>query len=148
MLDNKLIFSKYISITFSRVNSVIFTIKKLFYLPLTTKIQFFKSFILPLFDYCLTLSIYYEKYIIQKLSNCYYLTMLILFDPTKSNNFYFNDMTHDGIHSFLANYKLSSFCHRVFIRLDVFLFKIIKSKTQSLLNHKLRVNQMMNWLIV
>ena len=57
-LDNKLTFSKYISITCGRVNSVMFSIKRLFYLPLSTKVQFFKSFILPLFDYCLTLSIY------------------------------------------------------------------------------------------
>ena len=70
-LDNKLIFSSYVSSICGRINGVLYSIKRLFYLPLSTKIQFFKTFILPLFDYCLTLSIYYEKYLITKLSSCY-----------------------------------------------------------------------------
>ena len=57
-IDSKLIFASYISSVFHKVNDVMYSIKRLFYLPLSTKIQFFKTFILPLFDYCLTLSIY------------------------------------------------------------------------------------------
>ena len=30
----------------------LYDIKRLFYLPLSTKVQFFKTFILPLFHYC------------------------------------------------------------------------------------------------
>ena len=85
-LDNKLIFSTYISSVCGRVNGVLYSIKRLFYLPLSTKIQFFKTFILPLFDYCLTLSISYEKYLITKLSNCYYRTMMRLFGANKSDS--------------------------------------------------------------
>ena len=70
-LENNLIFSSYVSSICGRVNGVLYSIKHLFYLPLSTKIQFFETFILPLFDYCLTLSIYYEKYLITKLSSCY-----------------------------------------------------------------------------
>ena len=103
-IDNKLTFLKYISITCGRINSVIYSIKRLFFLPLATKIQFFKPFILPLFDYCL-LSIYNAKYIIAKWSNCYYITMA-KFNSNKSDNFNFSKKLFDEIQSFLAKYKL------------------------------------------
>ena len=47
-IDNKLTFQKYISITCGRINSVFYSIKRLLFLPFSTKIQFFKTFILPL----------------------------------------------------------------------------------------------------
>ena len=131
-IDNKLTFLKYISITCGRINSVLYSIKRLFFLPLATKIQFFKSIILPLFDYCLSLSIYYAKYIIAKLSNCYYITMAKLFNSNKSDNYNFSNKLFDEIQSFLAKYKLFSFTHRVFIRLDLFIFKIVNNKCQPI----------------
>ena len=133
-LDSKLIFSSYVSSICGRVNSILYSIKRLFYLPLSTKVQFFKTFILPLFDYCLTLSIYYEKYLITKLSNCYYTTMSRLFGANKSDSFNFYNKSHDELQSFLSQYNLCSFTHRLFIRLDLFIYKIINSSTPPILN--------------
>jgi len=60
-------FRKHISNIIKKVNPKLYLYKKLFYLPLSVKIQFFKSFNLPYFDYCSTLIIYYptlfKKYI-------------------------------------------------------------------------------------
>jgi len=137
-IDNKLTFSKYISMTCGRINGVLHSIKRLFFLPLATKVQFFKTFILPLFDYCLSLSIYYAKYIIAKLSNCYYITMAKLFSSNRSDKFNFSNKSFDEIQSFLANYKLFSFSHRVFIRLDLFIFKIVNSNCPPYLSEKLK----------
>jgi hypothetical protein len=130
-IDNKLSFHKYISMTCGRINNALFSIKRLFFLPLATKIQFFKTFILPIFDYCLSLSIYYAKYIIAKLSNSYYITMTKLF------KFNFANKSFDEIQSSLANYKLHSFTHRVFTRLDLFIFKIVMNKCPPLLIEKI-----------
>ena len=40
-------------------------------LPFLFRLQFFKYFILPIFDYCLSLICYYFKTQIQRLANCY-----------------------------------------------------------------------------
>ena len=61
----------------------------LFYMPTSVKVQFFKTFVLPYFDYCLTLSIYYTKTLIQKVCNCYYLALSKLFNSTKTDKFNF-----------------------------------------------------------
>ena len=45
-----------------------FRIKRLFYLATSVKIQFFKTFILPYFDYCLSLIIYFPKSTFQSLN--------------------------------------------------------------------------------
>ena len=102
-----MIFATYISSVCHKVNGIMYSMKRLFYLPLSTKIQFFKTFILPLFDYCLTLSIYYERYLITKLSNCYYTTMSRLFGTNKSDSFNFTNKSHDELQSFLAQYNLN-----------------------------------------
>ena len=48
--------------------------------------------------------------------------------------------SHEEIQSFLANHNLCSFSHRVFIRLDLFIFKIIKSSKPPILNEYMIVN--------
>ena len=42
--------------------------------------KFFKTFILPYFDYCLSLLIYFPKSTIQRLSNCFNLCLYKLFN--------------------------------------------------------------------
>ena len=147
-IDRKLTFLNYASMVCGRVNSMLYSIKRLFFLPLVTKIQFFKSFILPLFDYCITLLIYYPKYVIQKLLNCYYITIAKLFNSNKSDKFSFGKIStndepksHDHIQSILSEYKLFSFTHRIFMRLGLFLFKIITTGKPPLLNEKLHIDR-------
>jgi hypothetical protein len=86
------------------------------------------------------LSIYYERYLITKLSNCYYTTISRLFGANKSDSFNFYNKSHDEIQSFLTEYNLCSFSHRLFILLDVFIYKIINSSTPPFLNECLIVD--------
>ena len=78
-IDNKLNFSEHISITKKIINRKIFSIKRLFYLSTAAKIQFFKTFIMPYFDYCSSLLLYYPKSSISKLKNCFNLCLFKLF---------------------------------------------------------------------
>ena len=70
-IDNKLSFINYVSQLRITVNKKLFSIKNLFNLPTAVKLQFFKSFIMPHYDYCSTLFIYFNKDAIQKLVNSY-----------------------------------------------------------------------------
>ena len=54
-IDNKLNFLKFVGDIRLSINKRLFSIKKLFYLSFIVKLQFFKTFILPYFDYCTTL---------------------------------------------------------------------------------------------
>ena len=50
------------------INRKMYSINRLFYLATSVKIQFFKTFILPYFDYCLSLIIYFPKSTFQSLN--------------------------------------------------------------------------------
>jgi hypothetical protein len=50
-IDSELKFKQHVVNIFKSVNKKLFRIKKLFYLPFNVRLQFFKTFILPLFDY-------------------------------------------------------------------------------------------------
>ena len=112
-IDNKLSFSSYVSSICRIVNTKLFSIKRLFYLSTSVKLQFFKSFIMPYFDYCSTLFVYFPKAEIQRLSNLYYMCLFKLF---KFN--FASDSNETNI--FLQKYGLSSFQHRIFVRLAIF----------------------------
>ena len=76
---------------------------------------------IPYFDYCLSISIYFSKQALQKLSNCYYLCLLKLF------KFDFKDWDCCKVNDFLKNYNLFAFQHRCFFRLSLFSFKIVNN---------------------
>ena len=104
-------------------------------MPFTVRLQFFKTFILPLFDYCLSLVCYFTKTQIQRLANCYNACLFKLF------RFDFTYKELDEINNFLEEYKLFGFQHRIVLRLSLFSHKIInipsaplKLKEQILFN--------------
>ena len=78
-IDNKLNFNKYTSELRTVINKKMFSIKRLFYLNTSVKIQFFKTFLLPYFDYCLSLYIYFPKFAIQRICNIYTICLYKLF---------------------------------------------------------------------
>ena len=121
-VDNKLNFLKHISYLVKKVNPKLYLFKKLFYLSLSVKIQFFKSFILPYFDYCSTLIIYFPKYVIQKLHTFYYTCIYKLF------GFSFHKKSADEVELFLKKYKLFSLEYRLFTRLGHYLHKVLVSE--------------------
>ena len=92
-------------------------IQRLFYLATSVKVQFFKSFILPYFDYCSSLFMYYSKALLQKLSNIYYMCLFKLFK--------FNFITDaEEANTFLSQYGLFSFQHRLLVRFSTFSYRM------------------------
>ena len=121
-IDNKLTFHQYVSELRTSINKRLYSIKRLFYLSHKVKLQFFKSFILPYFDYCLSLAIYFPKRTIQKLANSYYycLQKLLNIRFNVINNEDFNILNNKILH-----YNLDCFQHRVIKRLSRFIYKTI-----------------------
>ena len=106
-IDNNLNFLKYTSDIRITINRKLFTIKRLFYLSTSVEIQFFKTFILPYFDYCLSLLIYFPKNTIQKLRNCFNncIYMLLKFKIEPENDQEISD--EDIIKYIMINFNSS-----------------------------------------
>jgi hypothetical protein len=138
-IDNKLNFLEHVAILRHTINKKLFSIKRLFYLSTSVKIQFFKSFILPFFDYCLSIIIYFPRVAIQKLANCFYLSLFKLF------KFNYNSHNPIEINNFLEKYGLFSFQHRVILKLFNFSHKIhINCKSPSGLSSQFIKNSSLN----
>ena len=116
MIIDKFTFNNYIVNICKKVNNKLFSIKRLAYLPFSVRLQFFKTFILPLFDYCLSL---FLKNSNKKLTNCYNACLFKLF------KFDFTFKNLDEINNFLENFKLFGFQHRIVLRLSLFSHKIM-----------------------
>ena len=127
IIDNKLNFRNNVADISLKINKKLHCIKRLFFLSTNVKLQFFKTFLLPYFDYCLTLTIYYSKEAIQKLCNLYYNCLFKLF------KLQLNNMDTNWINNYLKRYNLFSFQHRVFYRLSIFTFN--NKKLISKLEH-------------
>ena len=78
-IDNQLNFLKHVKELKLSVNKRLYSINRLYHLTFEVKLQFFKTFILPHFDYCMTLLIYYPKGSIQKIANYYNFCIFKLF---------------------------------------------------------------------
>lgn len=121
-IDNKLSFQKYVANVKLTVLRKMYSIKRLFYLATSVKIQFFKTFILPYFDYCISLFIYFPKPAIQSLCNCFNLCLFKLFNFNSKNesvNFYNN---------FLEKYNLFTLQHRIVYRIFCFSYNLFNNK--------------------
>ncbi len=122
-IDNRLNFLLHVANVRRAINIRLYSIHKLFYLPFQVKMQFFKSFVLPHFDYCASILIYFPKRSIQKLADCYYMCLQKLF------NFQFHHIHHAAdfniCNDTLQSFNLNAFQHRIFIHLSTFIHKII-----------------------
>ena len=116
-IDDNLMFTRFLSDTCANVNKKMFSIKRLFYLSHAVKVQFFKTFCLPYFDYCLSLSIYFTKTVLVRLCKCYYACLFRLF------KFNFSNGDLSVINERLKIDGLLAFQYRIFYRLALFLFK-------------------------
>lgn len=119
LIDSKLTFIKYTNQLCNSIFKKLYMIKRLFYLAHDVKLQFFKSFILPYFDYCFTLSIYFHKTALDKLCKTYYQCLFKLF------KFKFINKSNDEINTELKEYNLFSFTHRLGFRLVTFVHKLV-----------------------
>jgi hypothetical protein len=123
-IDNKLSFSKYVGYLKNAVNKKLHSIKRIFYLPTAVKIQFFKTFVMPYFDYCSSLFIYFSKEMLQKLVNYYNYSLfrLIGFQSVVKCSADYNNVNNQ-----LAKYNLMNFQHRILNKLLIFSHKILNS---------------------
>ena len=138
-IDNKLNFMKLVSEVCLTVNKKLFSIKRLFYLCTSVKIQFFKTFILPYFDYIFTLILYFSKEAIQRLANCFYLC---IFKLLKIN---LNSSNFNEVNNLLEKYALFAFQHRALERMLTFSYKIINfANSPQLLKEQLVKNEARN----
>ena len=81
-IDNHLSLSDFVDNLFKSVYKKSYSIKRLFFLPSQTKIQFFKSFILPHFDYCSSLFVYLTSTLVSKIESLFNATIKKLFNIT------------------------------------------------------------------
>jgi hypothetical protein len=128
-IDNKLKFDKFTSEVRNKIVQKMHSIKKLFQLSTSVKMQFFKSFMLPYFNYCSTLAIYYTKTAIQRMCNCYNLCLFKLFGikySAQTNN-ELNEHNNK-----LEKYNLNAYEHRLMSNLAAFAHKIINSDNAPL----------------
>ena len=121
-IDDKLNFILHSSIIRRSINIRLYSIKKLFYLPFEVKLQFFKTFILPHFDYCSTLLIYFSKRAIQKLADSYFLCLHKLFNISQ---FITTSSDFNILNNTLESFNINCFQHRLIIRLSSFIHKIL-----------------------
>jgi len=141
-IDNKLNFSKYVGDLRTTVNRKMFSIKRLFYLATSVKIQFFKSFILPYFDFCSTLTLYFSKQMIQKVANAYNycLFKLIGFRAIVNYSTEFNIVNNN-----LSKYNLFNYQHRLLNKFLIFSHKIVNLKIGPMnLKNSLQINMNLN----
>jgi hypothetical protein len=121
-LNCKLDFHSQVQKVKRQVNIRTFAFGKLHYFSFPVKLQFLKTFILPLFDYCSTLCIYWNKQTIQKLARIYHYSIyrLIKFDAKMDSVLEFNN--------FLKKYGLQTFQHRITVRLLKLVHNIFHNK--------------------
>ena len=117
IIDNKLSFNSNLSKIRKSINVRLYSIQKLFYLPLAVKIQFIKTFILPYFDYCSTLCIYFSKLILQKILITYNNCIFKLIDTKDIKNTIIINSEDFNEWNKLLNYGLNAFQHPMIIRL-------------------------------
>ena len=85
-IDDRLNFQHHTKQVCSSINKKLYAIKRLSFLTFVVKMKFFKTFILPYFDFCISLSIYIlPTNTINRIYNLYYMALykLFKFDFTK-----------------------------------------------------------------
>ena len=77
-INDKLRFDKHVKNHKYAICRKLFTIKNLFFLSFDIKVHFFKTFLLPHFDYCSSLFVYFSNTLLNKLYKLYNLSLYIL----------------------------------------------------------------------
>jgi len=123
-IDNKLSFSQYVGELKRTINKKLYSIKRIFYLPTAVKIQFFKTFVMPYFDYCSSLFIYFSKEMLQKIANYYNYSLFRLIGFTSNVRC---SVDYRDVNNSLGKYNLMNFQHRILSKLLIFSHKILNS---------------------
>jgi hypothetical protein len=121
-IDNSLTFGKYVDSLKKSVNTKLYSISKIFYLSYPIKLQFFKTFIQPHFDYCSSISIYLSPTLTSQIerlfNNCIHKLLKIKL----------HDKSIEDQYIILKPLNILPYRLRIFSNLCVFSHKILNNK--------------------
>ena len=117
-LDIKLNFVEHASNIAAGVKKKLFAIKRIFYLSREVKLQFLKVFILPCFDFGMTLMMYYSQTAINILTKSFYNAIYHILRIDCAS------MDVTTVDELLAEFNLTSFQQRVFMKFATFGFNM------------------------
>ena len=117
-LDSKLAFTKHVSLLSLSINRKMFAIKRIYYLSQDVRVTFFKTFILPCFDFGLSLVIYFSKTALNKLVKVFYKCIFHLLRIDCSG------MSYEQVDAALKLLRLQSLQGRIFLKLASFGFQM------------------------
>ena len=118
-IDNNLSFQHHVKYIKSLVNKKLFALKKVSFLSTLVKIQFFKSFILPHFDYCAALIIFFNKKLIDSLERYFNFCLYRLF------NFKLFSLNLFEQKIFLKKFNILPMKLRFLFKFGTFIYKIL-----------------------
>ena len=124
-IDHNLLFNKYADRLKSTVNQKLYSIKKLFYLSLNIKVQFFKTFIQPHVDDCSSLAVYFNKTLVNRIERFYNICLFRLTGIPFLNH----SLTQQSL--ILKPFNLLPFKIRLFFKFNTFCNNIYNNKILS-----------------
>jgi len=122
IVDDKFAFSNQVKNIQTMIIKKLYMIKKIFFLSFDLKLHFFKTFILPHFDYCASLFVYMPKYLIEKLARLYNSCLFRLLNI----NLYFLSNEEQLIE--LTKHRLLPYKYRLFYRFSLFAHKVLNKQ--------------------
>ena len=117
-IDNSLTFHKHVDSHKNSVNTKLFSISKIFYLSYSIKIQFFKTYIQPHFDYCSSLTIYLSSTLTSQIEKLFNNSIFKLLKIK------LHDISLDEQHACLKPLNILPYRLRIFFNLCIFSHKI------------------------
>jgi hypothetical protein len=133
-IDNKLAFDTHVKQTIKQVNCKLFALKNLFFLCPNVRAQFFKTFILPHFDYCFSLFIYMNQILIEKLVKSFNTCIYRLFSLN------LNHIELPEQLSLLKQYSIMPLKYRYYYRFCIFAYKILNKQILNSFYNSLKLN--------
>ena len=111
-------------------------IKKLFYLSLNIKFQFFKTFIQPHFDYGSSLAVYFSKTLLNRIERFYNICLFRLTGISILNYSLIQQLP------ILKPFNLLPYKIRLFNKLNTFCYNIINNKILSCFKREIIFNKL------
>ena len=133
-IDDKLSFDKHVSNLKANVCRKLFAIKNIFFLSPDIKLHFFKTFLLPHFDYCASLFIYFSKTLINKLQKLYNLCLFVLL------RLELNNISCEEQQVILKPLNILPFKYRLLLRFSFFSHKIMNGEILNNIKNTLTPN--------
>ena len=131
LIDDKLSFKQHVKNIKTTVCRKLFAIKNIFFLSFDIKIHFFKTFLLPHFDYCASLFIYFSNTLVNKLNKLYNLCLFVLL------RLELNNIPCEDQQTVLKPLNLLPFKYRLLLRFSLFSHKIMNGEILNDIKAKL-----------